>query len=979
MEKILSFLTILSVNLLFVLLLAGAVAILAGTRHAAYAVLKRNFLAYFTSPTGYVFLCLFVWLTAVAAFWTEDFFNSNLANLDQLNHYLPLILLVFIPAITMSIWSEERRQGTDELLLTIPAADSDIVLGKYLAAVAIYTVSLLFSQMCNYIVLATLGNPDAGLLLGNYLGYWLAGLAMLSIGMVASFLTNNLTVGFVLGVLLNVPLVMAGYADVVFGPWLGGILARWSIAQQFADFQAGVVSFSSVVFFLMIAAVMFYLSLVLIGRRHWSGGRDGHAMGPHFIVRVCSLLLCVGAVCVLLSRWDPLRADLTSERLNSLHPDTVTLIQELKPKYTVRVDAYVSRDLPEEFVERRVDLANVLREINALGRGNIKARLHEVDPFSEEAALAKAEYGIEAREVFTEVRGALSRRSVIFGVGVRCGLERVAIPFLGQGSRIEHELIRAIVTVADAQGNRTEDKAEKPGDQSQEGESEKKSSSGRKRVGVVTTDVQFFGSQPSPFGPDDTPDQPLIQELRRQFEVVRVDPNKEITEQFDVLLVAQPSSLSPAGMTHLVEYVKTGQPVAIFEDPMPMIDGRVPGTSAPKRPQGGMPFMMQPPEQKGDIQQLWKALGVKLVAAADVRRTPMGPVEDAMVAWQEYNPHEADKDKLDISRQWVFVTPASGARDAFSPKSPIVSGLQEVLFLYPGALEPIGGVNLQATQLIRTARDSGLIEWNKLMESDPFGRQSLVSGNALSRLQKSGDQELVLAYHVQREPTEKPVLDAEGKPTGKVDKDPGLNAIVVADVDLLYGVFFALRSMGDDPRNPIPKWNLDNVPLVLNIIDALAGETRFLNIRKRRPQHRELTAVSSLLEEAKKDRSDERRKADEEFEKVQTEEQKKFDKKIKELRERKGIDEQTAEQEVIMALTDGQQRLELEKAALERKRDERYREIERNLAGQVQRVQDRYKILAVALPPLLPLLIALCVFIVRRSQEGEGVPVERIV
>ena len=206
-----------------------------------------------------------------------------------------------------------------------------------------------------------------------------------------------------------------------------------------------------------------------------------------------------------------------------------------------------------------------------------------------------------------------------------------------------------------------------------------------------------------------------------------------------------------------------------------------------------------------------------------------------------------------------------------------------------------------------------------------------------------------------------------------------IESIVVADIDVLYGVFFALRSMGDDPRNPIPKWNLDNVPLVLNIIDSLAGEERYLNIRKRRPRHRELTAVSSLTEAAKKLRQKDRQEADEAFEKIQKEENDKFQKKIQELRDRKGIDEQTAEQEVMMALTDGQQRLELEKAAQERKRDEKYREIERNLAGQVQRVQDRYKILAVALPPLLPLMIALCVFIVRRSKEGEGVPVDRIV
>lgn len=389
--------------------------------------------------------------------------------------------------------------------------------------------------------------------------------------------------------------------------------------------------------------------------------------------------------------------------------------------------------------------------------------------------------------------------------------------------------------------------------------------------------------------------------------------------------------------------------------------------------------MMQRPEPKGNIQPLWDLLGVHLAASENVRRTPLGPVADVKVAWQEYNPHEADKDKLDIGRQWVFVTPASGAVDAFSPKSPVVAGLQEVLFLFPGALVQTGGVNQQYTQLIRTAPQAGLIEWNKMMESDPFGRPTPVSPNALARLEKSGDTELVLAYHIQKPPSEKPVGDAEGNPTGKTEKTAGLNVIVVADIDVLYGVFFALRSMGDDPRNPIPKWNLDNVPLVLNIIDSLAGEERFLNIRKRRPQHRELTAVSSLTEAAKKLRQKERQETDEAFEKIQKDENDKFQKTIQELRDRKGLDDQTAEQEVMIALTDGQQRLELEKAAQERKRDEKYREIERNLAGQVQRVQDRYKILAVALPPLLPLMIALCVFIVRRSKEGEGVPVDRIV
>jgi ABC-2 type transport system permease protein len=877
------------------------------------AVFRRNFVSYFANPTGYIFICVFVLLTSLAAFCPNEFFNANLANLDQLNRFIFLIMLFFIPTITMGIWSDERRQGTDELLLTIPASDLDIVLGKYLAAVSVFSVSLLFSLACSFAVFkALLGDPDVGLFLGTYLGYWLVGLAMLSIGMVASFLVGNLTIAFVLGVLFNAPLVLAFAADAAFGPKLAPLVKQWSLGGQFRDFSRGIWTFSATAYFLMITAVMLYLCMILIGRRHWRSGWQQQSMALHYTLRVLALIVAAGGLTLILQSHDA-RCDMTYEQISSLSPQTRELLAGLKPDRPIEIQAFISPTVPEEYVQTRLNVLTVLRELEARGGKKVHLRVYDTDRFSEEGKRAEHAFGIYARPVRTMERGARGSDTIYLGVAMTSGRQKVVVPFIDKGIPVEYELVRSLATVAQQK---------------------------RKRVGVLNTEAPLFGRfnmQSMSVGQNS----PIIDELQKQYEVVQVDASKPLVERYDVLLAVQPSSLAPEAMENFLAAVRGGQPTAIFEDPCPAMFSEVTPTSMPRRPPQNpmMAFASQQAQPKGDIRPLWDMLGVGF--AAD------------KVVWQNYNPYPSH-----FPDEFVFINHGEGSKEPFGGKDPISAKLQQVLLLFPGAIDRLNASDLDFVPLLCTGTNTGDVPLGEIMQR----------GAADAMLhQRPTKIEYVLAAHIRGKLKPEPRMPPAGE----------INVVLVADIDMLATDFFQLREWGELPGMDVP-FTVDNVTFVLNALDELAGDHRFIDIRSRRPTYRTLTRIENRTNKSKAEATKARDKYEKECKQKEDDEEAAIEKKLAELRSRKASNSMDTLNELGIAAEEAKRRLDSTREQLRQERDREINKIETDLTLEVRGVQNRSKWLAVILPLIPPLLVGGVVFSYRRVREREGVSRKRL-
>jgi ABC-2 type transport system permease protein len=233
------------------------------------AVMKRELGGYFTSPIAYVFLVIFLLLTGFFTFTVGNFFERAEASLVSFFTWHPWLYLFLVPAVGMRLWSEERRLGTLELLLTLPITIWQAIVGKFLASWVFLALALLLTFPV-WITVNWLGDPDNGVIVAGYVGSLLLAGAYLAISCMTSAMTRNQVISFILSVMICLFLILAGYTPVTdlltrfANPVITQTIAAFSVMTHFEGFQRGVLDTRDVIFFASVIGFALFTTGVII-------------------------------------------------------------------------------------------------------------------------------------------------------------------------------------------------------------------------------------------------------------------------------------------------------------------------------------------------------------------------------------------------------------------------------------------------------------------------------------------------------------------------------------------------------------------------------------------------------------------------------------------------------------------------------------------------------------------------------------------
>ncbi len=358
-------------------------------------VTRKELAGFFASPVAYIFLGAFLVLSLFVFFWAESFFARNIADVRPLFEWMPLLLIFLVAALTMRMWSEERRMGTLEYLLTLPVRPIEYLLGKFLAALALVALALVLTLPLP-VTVSLIGPLDWGPVWGGYLAALFLGAAYIAIGLFLSVRSDNQIVSLIGTVLVCGLFYLLG-SDLLtgfFGHRGAELLKLLGSGSRFESITRGVIDLRDLYYYASLVGVFFALTLFSLKRLRWDTGaadRRGH----HRLQGAVTLVLIANLVAghLWLQQIGSARVDLTEGNIYSISPATRQYLAQLREPLLIR--GYFSAKTHPLLAPLVPRLRDLIREYQLAGHGRVKAEFIDPQQHPDLEAEANEKYGIK--------------------------------------------------------------------------------------------------------------------------------------------------------------------------------------------------------------------------------------------------------------------------------------------------------------------------------------------------------------------------------------------------------------------------------------------------------------------------------------------------------------------------------------------------------------------------------------------------------
>ena len=752
------------------------------------AVFKREFKAYFDSPVAYVFLTAFLVLAGFLTFGVAMFFERRQADLTPFFFWHPWVYLLLVPAATMGVWADERRNGTAELLLTLPVTITEVLVGKFLAAWSFVGIGLALTFPVA-LTAGYLGSPDWGAVFCGYLGSLLLSGAAVAIGVFASTLSRSSVVGFVVSLALVFLLLIIGFDPVIGAVAAWGVptaitdsVASCSLLSHFEAMRKGVVDFADIgYYFAMMVFMLAAAKTVTDGRRGASKGVVG--------------LVLVGAIAassvVILANL-PLRCDMTAENLYTLSKGSKAVLGQLTEDVTLKY--YVSSssaEMPMALKTYAQQVGNLLKEYERAGGGRLVVEEYDPKPDSDAEEWAQR-YGVEP-----QTGGNPFGQGIYFGVVAVCGDREETLGVLSPRteSTLEYDLTRLVTRVAWPE---------------------------RPVVGVMTSLPDVLGGQMNPMmmqmGQRPPQGWAAFSELAKDYDVRAVEPDAEkIDDDVKALVVLHAKNLSDKTLYAIDQFVLRGGKLVACVDPFSIKDMQ--SSRSQQNPMMG--------QMGGDgpstLGKLFDAWGVKF--------------EEGKISCDLEAATKLNNGQGGVESNPAFLSLGTANMDKGDL---IVADLTNVMFPFAGAFTfEKKDMDLSFEPVITTSKDNSCstdkmsMQYGGMKDMVPDGKERILaarlSGTFKTAFPKGPDGTNDVSKAL-----------AEGKG----------NVLLFADSDFLADDF-CVRMMRT-PFGSIPQLINENLTLFSNAMEQFAGREELIGVRSRGASDRPFTVVNELEAEATK-------------------------------------------------------------------------------------------------------------------------------